>query len=141
MNPSEERLYEVTEVAIVKHSQHGVLLLHSNRRQWHLPDSTISVDEEWDRGLQRGVETATGIDDLTIDSVLKIQNFGPGVVNEHPQYGVFFLCRTDTAEVKLEESVEDDDYCWVTDIAEIEDLEIFHPLIKDLIAMGLEASS
>lgn len=141
MNSSEERLYEVTEVAIIKHSEHGILLLHSNRRQWHLPDSTITVDEEWDQGLQRGVETATGIDDLTIDSVLKIQNFGPGVVSEHPQYGVFFLCWTDTADVSLKKSAKSDDYRWITDAAEVEDLEIFHPLIKDLIIRGLEASS
>lgn len=141
MNYNEERLYEVTEVAIIKHSQHGILLLHSNRRQWHLPDSTITVNEGWDRGLRRGVETATGIDDVTIDSVLKIQNFEPGEVNEHPQYGVFFLCQTNTAEVSLDKNVEDNDFRWVTDAAEVEELEIFHPLIKDLIARGLEASS
>ena len=140
MSSGDDTLYEVTEVAVIKHSSAGVLLLHSDSRQWHLPDSTISVDEAWDQGLYRGVEVGTGFADVAIDSVLAIQNFGPGVVADRPQYGVFFLCRTETTTVSLDENREDDEYRWVADAAELNELELFHPFIEELVTKGLETA-
>src|SRR5262245_54215921 len=93
---SAETLQEVTQVAVLRHPRRGVLLLHSASRRWHFPDATVRVHESWDQSLRRGVEADTGIADLLIRSVLRIQNFPPGSVHEVAQYGVFFLCTTAT---------------------------------------------
>jgi hypothetical protein len=42
----------------------------------------------------RAVRSATGVTDLRIDPVLLLQNFGPGEVDERPQFGIFPLCTT-----------------------------------------------
>ena len=38
---SAETLQEVTQVAVIRHPRHGVLLLHSPQRRWHFPDATV----------------------------------------------------------------------------------------------------
>src|SRR5262249_28589557 len=52
---SEDTLQEVTQVAVVRHPLHGVLLLHAAARRWHFPDATLRVHESWRRSLRRGV--------------------------------------------------------------------------------------
>src|SRR5262245_30471782 len=135
---NEETLQEVTEVAIIRHPGQGVLLLHSQSRRWHFPDATVRVHESWEQSLRRGVEADTGITDLVIQSVLKIQNFAPGVVHELAQYGVFFLCTTGTSTVRL--GARDDQYRWVSSRAELAGVEQFHPLMEELVVQALEAS-
>src|SRR5437764_163868 len=103
-------LQEVTEVAVIRHPQEGVLLLHSPARRWHFPDATVDVHESWEQSLRRGVKVRAGITDLAVQRVLKIQNFAPGVVHERAQYGVFFLCTT--ALVKITLAAPDDRWCW-----------------------------
>jgi hypothetical protein len=73
----DDTLHEVTEVAVIRHLDLGVLLLHSSDRRWHFPDSTVRVGEPWDESLRRAVRSATEIGDLHIGPVLLIQNFGP----------------------------------------------------------------
>lgn len=133
-----DTLQEVTEVAVIRHPRQGVLLLHSPTRRWHFPDATVRVHESWEQSLRRGVEADTGITDLVIRSVLKIQNFAPGVVHEVAQYGVFFLCTTGTEVVRL--GARDDQYRWVVSGAELVGLEQFHPLVEELVAQALQAS-
>jgi hypothetical protein len=124
----EDTLHEVTEVAVIKHPGLGVLLLHSTDRRWHFPDSTVRVGQRWDESLRGAVRSATGIEDLTIGPILLIQNFGPGEVDDRPQFGLFFLCTTHTAEMAGTIS-----YRWIKDPSELQGMELFHPLVADLI--------
>jgi hypothetical protein len=77
----DDTLHEVTEVAVIRHAELGVLLLHSADRRWHFPDTTVRVGEPWDESLRRAVRSATGITDLRIGPVLLLQNFGAGEVD------------------------------------------------------------
>jgi hypothetical protein len=61
-----DTLHEVTEIAVIKHRDRGVLLVHSEGRRWHFPDSTLRVGQRWDESLRQAVRAATGIEDLTI---------------------------------------------------------------------------
>jgi hypothetical protein len=72
-----DTLHEVTEIAVIRHRDRGVLLLHSDDRRWHFPDSTVrEVGQRWDESLRQAVRAATGIEDMTIGPPLLIQNFG-----------------------------------------------------------------
>jgi hypothetical protein len=133
---SADTLQEVTEVAVIRHPQHGVLLLHSRARRWHFPDATVQVHESWEDSLRRGVQADTGITDLAILSVLRIQNFAPGVVHERAQYGVFFLCTTEAPSIRPGASVVQ--WCWVKSREELGRLELFHPLVEELVARALQ---
>jgi hypothetical protein len=127
----DDTLHEVTEVAVIRHPELGVLLLHSADRRWHFPDSTVRVGEPWDESLRRGVRSATGIQDLRIGPVLLIQNFGPGEVDQRPQFGIFLLCTTGA-------SGPSGTHRWVRDAAELEGSELFHPLVADLVGRALD---
>jgi hypothetical protein len=72
----DDTLHEVTEVAVIRHLDLGVLLLHSSDRRWHFPDSTVRVGEPWDESLRRAVRSATGIGDL--------RRAGPGRPGRRP---------------------------------------------------------
>jgi hypothetical protein len=133
---SGDTLQEVTEVAVIRHPQQGVLLLHSPRRRWHFPDATVQVHEAWENSLRRGVESDTGITELVILSVLRIQNFAPGIVHERAQYGVFFLCTTAASLIRL--GAQDDQWCWVKQRDELAPLKLFHPLVEELVVQALE---
>jgi hypothetical protein len=124
----DDTLYEVTEIAVIMHRDRGVLLLHSNDRRWHFPDSTLRVGQRWDESLRQAVQSATGIEDLKIGPVLLIQNFGPGEVNVRPQFGVFFLCTT-----RATDAVGAIPHRWIKDPSELKEMELFHPLVADLI--------
>jgi hypothetical protein len=124
----DETLHEVTEIAVVIHRDRGVLLVHSDDRRWHFPDSTLRVGQRWDESLRQAVRSTTGIEDLTIGRVLLIQNFGPGEVDVRPQFGVFFLCTTQTAD-----AVGAIPHRWIKDPSELKEMELFHPLVADLI--------
>jgi hypothetical protein len=124
----DDTLYEVTEIAVIKHHDRGVLLLHSEDRRWHFPDCTLRVGQRWDESLRQAVRSATGIEDLTIARVLLIQNFGPGEVDVRPQFGVFFLCRT-----QMTDAVGTIPHRWIKDPSELKGLELFHPMVADLI--------
>jgi len=124
----DDTVHAVTEIAVIKHRDRGVLLVHSNERRWHFPDSTVRVGQRWDESLRQAVRSATGIEDLTIDRVLLIQNFGPGEVDVRPQFGVFFLCRTQTTD-----AVGTTSHRWIKDPSELKGMELFHPLVADLI--------
>jgi hypothetical protein len=124
----DDTLHEVTEIAVIKHRDRGVLLVHSNDRRWHFPDSTLRVGQRWDESLRRAVRSATGIEDLTIGPVLLIQNFGPGEVDVRPQFGLFFLCATQTGDALGAIS-----HRWIKAPSELEGMELFHPLVADLI--------
>src|SRR5262249_21124601 len=104
---------------------------------WHFPDGTLQVHEPWEQGLRRGVEADTGVADFAVRSVLRIQNFAPGVVHERAQYGVFFLCVTQTSAVRL--SARDDEHRWGTRRAGLAGLELFHPLVAELVVQALDA--
>ena len=127
----DETLHEVTEIAVIKHRDRGVLLLHSNDRRWHFPDSTLRVGQRWDESLRQAVRSATGIEDLTIGRVLLIQNFGPGEVDVRPQFGVFFLCTTQATD-----AVGAIPHRWIKDPSELKEMELFHPLVADLIGQA-----
>jgi hypothetical protein len=129
----DDTLYEVTEVAIIRNAELGVLLLHSTDRRWHLPDATVRVGQPWDESLRDGVRSATGIKDLAIGPVLLIQNFGPGEVDERPQFGIFFGCTTETRD-----AVGPLPGRWIQDPAELEQMELFHPAIADLVGRVLD---
>lgn len=129
----DDTLHEVTEVAVIRHPDLGVLLLHSTDRRWHFPDSTLRVGEPWDESLRGAVRSATGIEDLTIGPVLLIQNFGPGEVDERPQFGIFLLCTTHTPDPAGALA-----HRWISDPAELEGIELFHPLVADLIGRALD---
>jgi hypothetical protein len=123
-------LHEVTEVAVIRHRDLGVLLLHSEDRRWHFPDHTVRVGEAWDQGLRDAVRSATGIADLTIDRVLLIQNFDAGEVDPRPQFGIFVLCVTGLSDVSVP-------HRWIRDVADVDGLDLFHPLVADLIGEAL----
>ena len=129
----DDTLYEVTEVAVIRHRDLGVLLLHSADRRWHFPDSTVRVGQPWDESLRDAVRSATGIEDLAIGPVLLIQNFGPGEVDERPQFGIFFGCTTET-----DDAVGPVTGRWIQDPAELEQVELFHPMIADLVGRVLD---
>jgi hypothetical protein len=133
---SGDTLHEVTEVAIIRHRDLGVLLLHSADRRWHFPDCTLQVGQPWDDSLRRAVRAATGIEDLTIGPVLLLQNFGPGEVDERPQFGVFLLCTTLTPE-----PVGALEHRWIADPADLTGMDLFHPMVADLIRCGLAERS
>ena len=127
----DDTLHEVTEVAVIRHPELGVLLLRATDRRWHFPDTTVRVGEPWDESLHQAVRSATGITDLRIGPVLLLQNFGPGEVDERPQFGIFLLCTTRTSGLSGR-------HRWVTDAAELEEAELFHPLVADLVGRALE---
>jgi hypothetical protein len=129
----DDTLHEVTEVAVVRHRDLGVLLLHSHDRRWHFPDTTLRVGQPWDEALRRAVRSATGIDDLTIGPVLLIQNFGPGEVHARPQFGVFLLCATRTPAPAGGRA-----HRWIRDPAELARMQLFHPLVADLVGRALD---
>jgi hypothetical protein len=128
----DDTLYEVTEVAVIRHPDLGVLLLHSADRRWHFPDSTVRVGQPWDESLRDAVRSATGIEDLAIGPVLLIQNFGPGEVDERPQFGIFFGCTTETDVAVGPLTVR-----WIRDPGDLEQMELFHPMIADLVGRVL----
>jgi hypothetical protein len=134
---SGDTLQEVTEVAVIRRPRQGVLLLHSPARRWHFPDATVQVQESWEQSLRRGVEADTGITDLAILSVLRIQNFAPGVVHERAQYGVFFLCTTRASTIRL--GAGDEQWRWVKGREELAGLELFHQLVGELVLQALES--
>jgi hypothetical protein len=118
---------------VIRHPDLGVLLLHSDERRWHFPDATVPVGTPWDESLRDAVRASTGIDDLTIGPVLLVQNFGPGQVDERAQFGIFFLCATDRPGVR-------GPHRWVAKVEQVDDLDLFHPLVTDLIASALESA-
>jgi hypothetical protein len=127
----DDTLHEVTEIAVIKHRDRGVLLLHSNDRRWHFPDSTVRVGQRWDESLRQAVRSATGIEDLTIGRVLLIQNFGPGEVDVRPQFGLFLLCGTQTRD-----ALGAIPHRWIKDASELKGMELFHPLVADLVGQA-----
>ena len=133
--PTDETLHEVTEVAVIKHRDLGVLLLHSTDRRWHFPDCTLRVGRGWDESLRQAVRLATDIEDLQIGPVLLIQNFGPGEVDERPQFGIFFLCTTRTPGVR-----DTFAHRWIKGSADLDGMELFHPLVADLIGRAQDDS-
>jgi enamine deaminase RidA (YjgF/YER057c/UK114 family) len=135
---SGDTLQEVTEVAVIRQPRQGVLLLHSPARRWHFPDATVRISESWEQSLRRGVESDTGITDLVIRAVLRVQNFAPGIVHELAQYGVFFLCSTQTASIRL--GAAHDRFCWVKRREELAGLDLFHPLVAELVVRALQDS-
>lgn len=130
-----QSLYEIAEVAVIAHPDTGVLLIHTERRDWHFPDCTLTVGEAWDDSLLEAVAETTGLTDTRIESVLAIQNFGPGEVAERPQYGVFFLCQAGTLDVDLDDGI--DDFAWVNTVTWLDDLDLFHPRIKEFVGSAL----
>jgi hypothetical protein len=128
---SRDTLHQVTEVAVIAHRDLGALLLHSSDRRWHFPDATVRVGEAWDESLRAAVRSMTGIDDLEIGRVLLIQSFDAGEVDELPQFGIFFLCSTETGSVHPL-------HRWISDPAELEDMDLFHPLVANLIRQALQ---
>jgi hypothetical protein len=133
---SSDTLQEVTEVGIIRHPRRGILLLHSPARRWHFTDATVRVHESWDESLRRGVKRTTGITDLVIRSVLRIQNFAPDVVHELAQYGVFFLCTTETEIICPGAPI--DQFRWARGHDDLAGLELFHPLVEELVVQALE---
>ena len=127
----DDTLHEVTEVAVIRHAELGVLLLQSADRRWHFPDTTVRVGEPWDESLRRAVRSATGITDLRIGPVLLLQNFGAGEVDAHPQFGIFLRCTTRTSSLS-------GTHRWVRDAAELQEAELFHPLVADLVGRALD---
>ncbi len=127
-----DTLHEVTEVAVIRHRDLGVLLLHSQDRRWHFPDSTVRVGQPWDESLLDAVRSTTGIEDLAIGPVLQIQSFGPGEVDERPQFGLFFLCWTQAGD-----PAQALPHRWIRDLEELEGMELFHPLVADLVERAL----
>jgi hypothetical protein len=127
----------VTQVVLLRHPERGVLLLHSTNRRWHLPDVTLTADDEWDRALLRGVGSSTGITDLRIDGVLMVDTFAPGLVGDEPHYGVFFACSTTIDRVTP--GPPEDDHRWVAAPSDLDDLrsDLFHPLIEQLVMYRL----
>lgn len=125
-----DTLHEVTEVAVIRHRDLGVLLLHSDERRWHFPDHTVRVGEAWDEGLRDAVHVAIGIADLAIDRVLLIQNFDGGEVDPLPQFGIFLLCTTEGSEVAAP-------HRWIRGVGELDGLDLFHPLVADLVGTAL----
>jgi hypothetical protein len=128
-----DTLHEVTEVAVIRHRDLGVLLLHSTDRRWHFPDSTVRVGQRWDESLRDAVRSATGIKDLAIGPVLLIQNFDPGEVDERPQFGIFFGCTTETHD-----AIGPLPGRWIQDPTELEQMELFHPMVADLVGHVLD---
>jgi hypothetical protein len=131
----------VTQVALIRHPERGVLLLHSASRRWHLPDVTLYANDEWQSALQQAVASATGIADFQIDGVLLIDTFAAGVVGDEPHYGVFFACSTPVDNVSLGSG--EDDHRWVGATADFDDLrsDLFHPLIEQLVMHRLSNAS
>jgi hypothetical protein len=133
MPDGEDTLHEVTEVAVIHHRDLGVLLLHSEERRWHFPDATVRVGEPWDESLRVAVHSSTGIPDLAVGQVVLIQNFGPGEVDERPQFGIFFRCSTDASDEVVKAP-----HRWIRERDELAGLELFHPLVADLIGWVLD---
>jgi hypothetical protein len=133
MPDGEDTLHEVTEVAVIAHRDLGVLLLSSEARRWHFPDATVRVGEAWDESLRVAVERTTGIPDITIGPVLLIQNFGPGVVDERPQFGIFFRCATDASDEVVKAP-----HRWIRERDGLAGLDLFHPLVADLVGQALD---
>ncbi len=131
-----DTLHQVTEVAVIRHRDLGVLLLHSVERRWHFPDHTVRVGEAWDEGLRDAVRSATGIAELAIDRVLLIQNFDAGEVDPLPQFGIFLLCTTDGSNVAMS-------HRWICRVGELDGLDLFHPLVTELVgaALSVQASA
>jgi hypothetical protein len=65
---------------------------------------------------------------------LAIQTFGPGEVDERPQFGIFFLCLT-------ESSVATVPHRWIRDPGDLEGMDLFHPLVGDLARRALDNDS
>jgi hypothetical protein len=133
MPAGEDTLHEVTEVAVIAHRDLGILLLHSEARRWHFPDATVRVGEPWDESLRTRVHSVTGVADLEIGPVLLIQNFGPGVVDDRPQFGIFFRCSTQVSDDAVTAP-----HRWIRDPSELDGLDLFHPLVADLVGWALE---
>jgi hypothetical protein len=134
MNPT----HAVTQVAVIRHREHGVLLVHSKDRGWHLPDATLGADDDWLHKLQREIASATGITDFQIDGVLRIDTFAAGVVGDEPHYGVFLACSTSVDDVPPDG--HEDDYRWMGDRADFDGLrdQLFNPLIEQLVISRLK---
>jgi len=136
MSKRDDTLFEVTEVAVIRHRDLGVLLLHSEQRRWHFPDATVRVHERWDESLRDRVREVTGIDDLVIGPVLLIQNFYPGEVDERPQFGIFLSCVTEVAD-----DVIGTRHRWARNRSDLDGLDLFRPLVANLVTLALDGSS
>lgn len=120
-------LVEVTQQAVIVNTRGQILIVRRPIGKWQFAGGRLEVNERWDEGLRREVRDETGIDDLQIGIVLEVDNW---VWEGVPQYGVFFVCRTQTERIVL--SDEHDQYLWLSSADDLSLIDFWHPRLRIL---------
>ena len=129
---SNHALAEIVQTIVLLNPQNEILILRTPAGMWQLPGGRLNNDEHWEEGLRREVREETEIDDLSIDSVIRVNNW---IFEGVPQYGVYFRCRTKMERIVL--SREHTDFLWVGPGVNLDEFEFWHPTLRELVEQTL----
>ncbi len=80
--------------------------------KWNNPGGRVEPGEQWQDALEREVLEETGIKEIEIGMPIYIGEWTPNINGQFTQIiCLFIVCRTEQAEVKLNE--EHDDFAWI----------------------------
>lgn len=103
---------QVAVKAVIQNDQGKFLIVRENER-WQGVGGRLEKGEKLEEGLRRETQEETGITDLTVGNVIHVDEWFSKPEGELKHIvALFFLCRSNTAEVVL--SDEHQEYAWIT---------------------------
>ena len=124
------------QTAVLINAANEVLILRTHEGKWQLPGGRLNEGEHWDAGLRREILEETGITDVEILSILLTDNWEFRGVK---MYGVYFLCRTKTSDVRI--SNEHTEFRWVGKNDDLNAIDFWHENLRLMVDRGLSMSS
>lgn len=130
-------MHEVNLIAVLFNPNKGILLTDLEGRGWAFAGSEDLIEgEEYEETIRRGLVNAVGISDITVHSVLEMKSFLKSTVSQNAKFGVFVLCSTQETDVSLDNGYKD--FIWIKDQDQLDRLNLFHPLVKELANKALK---
>ncbi|MGB5106836.1 MAG: NUDIX hydrolase [Candidatus Zixiibacteriota bacterium] len=123
---------QIVQIAVLINDANQALILRTPEGKWQLPGGRLNEGEPWDAGLRREIREETGIIDVEILSILMTDNWE---FHGAPMYGVYFLCRAKTKDVRI--SDEHTDHRWVGKNDNLEAIEFWHENLRLMVDRGL----
>lgn len=116
---------EIVQTTSLVNSKGEALILRTAEGPWQLPGGRLNEGEAWDAGLRREIREETGIEDVEILSITKVDNWQfRGVL----MYGVYFFCRTSETKVTL--SDEHTEFRWLRKGDDLDQIEFWHENLR-----------
>lgn len=123
---------QIVQTAVLINNSNCSLILRTPEGKWQLPGGRLNEGEVWDAGLRREIQEETGITDVDIVSILMTDNWEFRGVQ---MYGVYFLCRTMSQDVRI--SSEHTDYRWVGNNDDLNSISFWHENLRLMVERGL----